>query len=288
MQNILHNIKTSLQNFCLIVKNMKYAINTFGIYLIGIVIFSIFFNESKFGIYNMDFWHDFLINANASILDFLVIGVVLYYFEASKQNKESIGELLEDLQNYSIHSSIEMNIKKMKIIRKLNSKNVKKINSLRMKMDHITIKRIHFTDSELSGLDLTSSRLEEATFTGCNIQALILNNATLKNVVFTDCKIRNMKCIKAKLSNVKFIKCKLEGSDFSESSLIACMLKGSDLNNVNYLKTDLRNGNIKDCTNINIIKLTEAKNLNYVVCTEEQRRGIKQIKESVKFTELGN
>ncbi|ELI9229930.1 TPA: pentapeptide repeat-containing protein [Yersinia enterocolitica] len=259
---------------------MKHVGMVFIIYSVLVVLIS-FLTKS----YNNSFITGFFVNANSSILDFFVLGVVLYYFEYRKQNNETISELLEDLENLAKHSSIELNIKKIKLIRKLNSKGVYNIQAPRMELNKLsTIKYLHFKDAELSGLNMEKSNIRDCTFKDCSIQALNINESKLKNIKFINCKIKNIKASNATFLSVTFENCFLEGGNFSKSDIKSCIIKKCNLKDIIYKDANLRSANILQSFNVEIERIIEAKNLDYLVCEENIKTQLKAINENIKFT----
>ncbi len=220
---------------------------------------------------------------------FLVLGVVLYYFEYQRQNKETINELLEDLGNLAKHSAIDLKIQKIKLIRQLNNKGVYKIDVPRIDLgDLITIKYLTFENSVLSGLDMSKSNIRDCTFSDCTIQALNISHSKISNVKFQRCRIKNMKAMHSKIEGVAFEDCYLEGGDFSSAEMRSCILKLSDLNNAKYENAVMRNANIVLAKNVNVQKLIEAKNLDYLNCDDEIQEKLIELKPSIRFSARSN
>lgn len=266
------------------IQKMKNVIIIFSIYTIatGLITYLT-------GNYNGSFWSGLLVNANSSILDFLVLGVVLYYFEYQQQNKETISELLEDLGNLAKHAAIDLKIQKIKIIRQLNNKGVYSIDVPRIDLgDLITIKYLTFENSALSGLDMSKSNIRDCTFSDCTIQALNISQSKISNVKFKRCKIKNMKAKNSKIEGVVFEDCYLEGGDFSSAEMKSCVLKSSDLKNVIYENSVMRNANIISAKNINVHDLIKAKDLNYLNCDRGIAEELAEIKPDIKFSTRSN
>lgn len=274
--NKIDTIKPIIQSLC----KMKHVFIVFILYALGVTLASIYY-----GNYNDSFLSGFLINANSSILDFFVLGVILYYFEYRRQNKETINELLEDLGNLSKHVNVDLKIQKIKIIRQLNNKGVFNIDIPRMELgDLFTIKYLHFKTSELSGLNMENSNIRDCSFTGCTIQALNISKSKMKNVKFIKCKIKNIKAQDSKLNGVIFEDCYLYGGNFSNAEMKSCVLRECDLDKVVYTNANLRNANIIDAKNIDVNKLIEANTLDYIDCDSEIERQILSSRPSTKFT----
>ena len=273
--------KTALQSSSVwrVASNMKHVIIVFLLYAVSVILITLFTKN-----FNSAFLPSFLVNANSSILDFFVLGVILYYFEHQRQSKETISELLEDLENLSTHEAVELKIKKIKIIRQLNSKGVYDMQVPRMNLSHLsTIKYLEFNGAELSGLIVSNPSMRDCEFINCSIQGMHVENGKVKNVKFKNCKLKNLKATKSKFLNVSFENCYLEGGDFSNAEMRSCIIKNCDLRSVNYTNADLRSANLLESINIDSDKLSEAKNLNYLVCDKELQEKIKATKENVKF-----
>lgn len=269
-----------LKGFIDTLSKMKHVVIVFLLYSLLVIAVS-----KLTGNYEKGFLNGFLVNANSSILDFFVLGVVLYYFEGRRQNKETISELLEDLENLSIHKSVELKIKKIKIIRQLNHKKKYDMQVPRMELgDLSTIKYLQFNGAELSGLNISHSNVRDCDFENCSIQALDVTNGKLKNVKFINCKLKNFKATNSQLLSVYFEGCLLEGSDFSGAKMNSCMIKSSDLRNAKYNDAMLRSANLKGSTNIDVEKLAEAKDLNYLISDSDIRLALVEKRPDIKLS----
>jgi len=262
------------------IKKMKYIIGVFFLYSGFIVSLSLYT-----GNYNSTFMENFLVNANSSILDFLVLGVILYYFENKRQNNDDIRDLIEDLENLAKHSSPESNIMKMKIIRQLNSKGIYNIQVPRIELDKMsTIKYLKFKDADLTGLNMSDSYIRECSFENCTIQALNITNNRMKTVKFTNCKLKNIKAFNVQFQNVIFENCSLEGGFFTNSDMKSCLLKGCDFKSVTYEGANMRNANLLNATNINVQHLIKANNLDYLICDEQIKTEMKAEDSTIKIS----
>ncbi|HBQ7859828.1 TPA: pentapeptide repeat-containing protein [Klebsiella pneumoniae] len=272
-----------MSSFKRTISKMKYIIVVFSLYsglIIGLSLYT--------GNYNSTFTENFLVNANSSILDFLILGVILYYFENKRQNNDAIHDLIEDLENLAKHSSAELNIMKIKIIRQLNAKGIYNIQIPRIELDKMsTIKYLHFKDADLTGLNVSESYIRDCSFENCTIQAMNITNNRVKSVRFINCKLKNIKAFNAKFQNVIFENCNLEGGYFTDCDMKSCILKGCDFKSVTYEGAIMRNANILNATNVNVQELIKAKNLDYLVCEEEIKSKIREKNSTIKLSKGG-
>lgn len=266
------------------IKNMKNIIFIFFIYAA-----IIFFTTSKTDNYDKDFLKNFLVNANSSILDFLILGVILYYFEHKRQNNEAIKELVEDLGNLAKHSSPELNIMKLKIIRQLISKGVLDIKVPRIELNGLTsIKNLDFRQADLSSINMSESYIKKCTFINCNLSAMNINSSTLREVKFVNCEIKNIKANKANFKNVKFENCNLEGGFFNESEMKSCQLQQCNFKLVTYIGANMRSANLRYAKNINTSHLADAKNIDYLICDENIEQELTDMNLGIKFPQGRN
>ncbi|HIG8795675.1 TPA: pentapeptide repeat-containing protein [Raoultella terrigena] len=268
-----------IESFNRTILNMRNIVFIFSVYAIAIIVITLKTNN-----YSNDFLKNFLVNANSSILDFLILGVILYYFEHKRQNKETVKELLEDLENLAKHSSAELNIMKIKIIRQLNSKGVFNINVQRIELNKLsTIKYLDFKNADIKSLNMSESYIRDCSFVDCEIQALNISDNRLKNVKFTRCDLKNLKANNTKFQNVEFEGCNFSGGFFNNSDLKSCIMKNCDFKDVTYEKSILTSANILGAKNINTERMIEAANLDYIKCSDEIKIALKEKHAGFKF-----
>ncbi|QLK63196.1 hypothetical protein GE278_04875 [Enterobacteriaceae bacterium Kacie_13] len=258
---------------------MRNIVFIFLAYAIAIIAITLATNN-----YSKTFLENFLVNANSSILDFLILGVILYYFEHKRQNKEAVKELLEDLENLAKHSSAELNIMKIKIIRQLNSKGVFNINVQRIELTKLSvIKYLNFKNADLKSLNMSDSYIRDCSFVDCEIQALNIDRNRVKNVKFIRCNLKNIKAHNANFQNVEFEDCNFSGGFLNQSNLKSCIMKNCDFKDVTYENAILLSANILGAKNINIERIIEAANLDYIKCSDEITNAIKDKNAYFKF-----
>ncbi|AIV30160.1 hypothetical protein EC036_25130 [Enterobacter cloacae] len=262
------------------IKTMKNIIFIFFIYAALIIL-----TTSKTDNYDKDFIKNFLVNANSSILDFLILGVILYYFEHKRQNKEAIKELIEDLGNLAKHSSAELNIMKLKIMRQLISKGVLDIKVPRIELNGLTsIKNLDFKQADLSSINMSESYIKKCSFTNCNLSAMNIKGSTLREVKFINCEIKNIKAIKANFKNVKFENCNFEGGFFSDSEMKSCQLQECNFKLVTFTGANMRSANLRNATNINTSHIADAKSIDYIICDQNIENELKNMNLGIKFS----
>ncbi|CNC79592.1 secreted effector protein PipB2 [Yersinia intermedia] len=285
---------------------LKNIVIIFFVYFIIIVTWSLFFPwlstwffpKTEIGIYNKGFWSDLLVNLNASSFDFFVFGIILFFFEKRRERNENNKDLLNNLIDISKYNSLEINLKKVGILRRLNEMKIYEITVHRMnisgtgddmssnaeKAKYIEIRDIKFKESDLTGLVLNDIYMTNSEFVNTKLQAISLIGSKLKNVTFNNCNMRNAIFSHAKFHNVTLINCNLTKASFRSGEFKSCIFKNCDMNGAIFDVANMNRANLRSVTNLDEGELCRAKNLDYVVVDDDMKLKIKTLKKDVKFS----
>jgi len=267
-------LKSEIKNSLYTLRDMDYMAAIFISFSTFIVTLSIVYS-----VYDDSFIPSLLGNLNASICEFLILGIIIFFFDKRKQNKESISDLLSNLENYGKSSSITLNIERLKIIRELHKRGCHEINVQDIKLQNMSnLKKLNFHSSQLAGMSFYESTLKDSIFLDCDIRNLCLIRAKLNNVRFINCKLKNSDFSEATFSTVSFENCILEGGLFKSTNLQSCIMKGSDFKNATFDNANMRNANFIDAINIDDKKFILANNLDYIKCDDIFLSRIKTLK----------
>jgi uncharacterized protein YjbI with pentapeptide repeats len=92
-----------------------------------------------------------------------------------------------------------------------------------------SMRRVHLSDSRLTGLVVSEAKLEEVTFRNCKLDYANFRFASLNRVSFEDCVLTETDFQGAECQSVKFSGCRMQGTDFSKAELDGVDLRGSEL-----------------------------------------------------------
>lgn len=240
--------------------------------------------NTELGLYDKQFWSGLLINANSSIIDFFVIGIAIHYIQKKKSDQITLMDQYRELEDYASHSSIELNLKKMGIIRRLQNAGKKIINIKRLALEGISVAEIKIESSDLTGLSLYDSRLTNCTFSKCNLRSLNLEKVKAKNLNLTNCEANNLRFNHGKFTGLFCNEANLSNSSFLGATLKSGIFKSCDFSGVNFEGSDLRSANIKSSYNIDVLELCKAKCLDYIVAEDSIIIEIKSTRGDVKFS----
>ncbi|WP_333881232.1 pentapeptide repeat-containing protein [Atlantibacter hermannii] len=275
----IKNLNKEIEKTICALKEINYVISIFLTCVIIIFVLSIINS-----VYDSTFFISLLGNLNASIWEFLALGIILFFFEKRRQNEDSISDLLSDLENYGTSSSVILDIHKIKIIKELNKRGCFDINVQQIKLHHMRVlKGLIFKDAQIAGMSFYGSALSNCKFINCEIKNLCLKHTLLKNVEFINCKMKNSDLSNGKFSQTKFKGCTLEGAHLKNANLQSCIFTECNFDKVSFENANLRNANLLGSSNLDPQRLAAANNLDYIKCHQDILKNLKLIKPEIKI-----
>lgn len=244
---------------------------------------SYIFPNFSLGIYDRSFWVNLLVNVNSSIIDFLFLALLITHFNKRREASKEEASLMQELQDYAFHSTLELNLKKVGILKKLCELGKKEINIQRIRIHEVEMKDLRITDSNLDGLSLYKCNLARVTFENCELRSLNLVDATAKNVEFINCSIKNLKLSNGTFTSIKFTKCSLINSRLNNADLSSAIFRDCDLKDATFDNSKMRSTNLLESKNINIVELCKATNLDYILVEQSILDGIIRSGKPVKL-----
>lgn len=215
------------------------------------------------GIYDRNFFMGVLVNVNSSIVDFFVLGVVVFFIDNFRNNKERLNDSLQRLADYAAHSSIELNLRKLTLLKNALSSG-EDVNIDALNLEGITLKNMEFKNQTLTGLNLTGCKLENCIFINCNIKAIILIGTNGENVLFENCKMNETKLIDGKYKFLTFSNCDLEKTKFRKAKLLQTKFLNCNVKDCEYTYAEFERARIENLRNVDFVELVKAANLNYL------------------------
>ncbi|EOJ9613648.1 MULTISPECIES: pentapeptide repeat-containing protein [Serratia] len=232
------------------------------------------YNSNSF--YNFDFLQNLLINLNASIVDFLVLGVIIIFFERRREHTSKQNSLIDDLKDYASYSSEEINLKKAGLLKRLNQSSVKSLNIQRIIITNTSIKDIKFISGNISGSSFEKSKMRKVYLKNMILKSVNFNESNLDGCHFKNCNMYNVKMKDASAIGIQLNESSLINVQFNNSNLKGCDLRNCDLKNVNFEDANLSRANILGAKNISIDALVKAENLDYIIAEDHVLEEIKK------------
>lgn len=242
------------------------------------------FPNTTVGLYDRNFWENILVESHGLLLDILVLGVLVVWLELRRNNKQFIYRHKEDISDLAHLDTPEINMKKVGIIKRLNSINIYDIDVPNLVLTNAKAKGLKFKNSKLIGFKLSNGSLHSFSYEDSN----------LRSSDFSGSRILNTEFIRCNLYKTDFTNCQASGTDFTDSCLdrvkfiganmTSANFRGSDLIGASFEGANLRNANFKDAKNLSIERLIKAECLDYIVIEEVLRNEVLRHRDEVKFS----
>lgn len=218
------------------------------------------FPNSTWGLYDKAFFENLLVEMHGGIIDLLIVGVILYWFDIRKTKRASIEKAENDLSNLEYYSGPDASFKYYGALRYLASLGVSKVKIRDGDLSNLKIKSLSLVDSKLIAMDFSRSILNDVTLYRCQLQAAQFIDSKLKNCIVNDSNLERSKFIKAELKSMNFESCNIKGATFKDCQLQSAIFKGVDCKEVSFKGCNLRSANFKGATNVTREMILESAN----------------------------
>lgn len=248
---------------------MKTAITIFIVFLVILVLLTGFWGEvsttilpnTTWGLYSRDFFANFLAALHGNIADFLVVGIILYWFEQRRLRQERIAsaklkkdlrirsneDALEDLSHYK---GDDASYRTMTLIKRLAKLGVTSISTTNAALADQIIRELNLRGSKLHGADFTGSTLEDVDFQDAVLEAANFTEAKLKRVHFANAKLPRAKFLEASLDGIDFRSSTIVSAKFDNASLRSAIFSNVDCKGISFDGADLTGANFLGARNL--------------------------------------
>ncbi|KLU58233.1 hypothetical protein EL84_00225 [Paenibacillus sp. VT-400] len=206
------------------------------------------------------FWEGFLVNLHNSVFDFLILGVILYYFTNRINEKQKVQEYHENIDDVRFWFTEEATSKIVANINRLNQRGKTKINLSKCYLKGAYLKEARLNNSklmgavlqganlrsaQLDGSDFNGAKLEKANFRGAslieaNMKYIFCEETTFTGSNLTDSNLRQARLINSDFKSVIFKGADFKGAEFNGSSFVKANFMGAkniDINCIMKAKT---------------------------------------------------
>lgn len=218
------------------------------------------FPNSTWGLYDKSFFENLLVEMHGGIIDLLIVGVILYWFDIRKTKRDSIEKAESDLSNLEYYSGSDAPFKFYGSLKYLASLGVNKVKMRDGNLSNLKIKSLSLVDSNLIAVDFSRSILENVTLQHCQLQAAQFIDSKLKNCTVNNSNLERSKFIKTELKSMNFESCNIKGATFKDCQLQSAIFKGVDCKGVSFKGCNLRSANFKNATNVTREMILESDN----------------------------
>ncbi|EJG0961909.1 pentapeptide repeat-containing protein [Vibrio parahaemolyticus] len=246
------------------------------------------------GLYNRDFWENFLVEAHGFLLDFIMFGVLVFSLDRlrisrevnekkERRKREEIERMEEELSDYAALDMPEVNLRKVGNIKRLVRSGVSEFNVSELRINGCQIKDIEFSQgSRLIGMQLQDGVMNALKFNQVRMKSSFFNNSNLKACSWVDCDIRKIVIRDCKAKGASFINCNLTGADFRNADLTGATFTDSEMKNIKFKGARLNRADLRGASGLDVNSLSEASSLDYILVDGEILEKLKALKPNMK------
>ena len=224
--------------------------------------------NSTWGLYNKAFFENLLVEMHGGVIDLLIVSVILLWFDTRRAKKDSIEEARNDLADLEYYSGSDASFKYYRSLRYLASLEVHKVEMRDGDLSNLRIKSLSLFDSNLIGVDFSSSILKDVTLKACQLQAAQFIDSKLQNCTFEKSNLERSKFIKAELKGMSFENCNIKSVSFKDCQLQSAIFKDVDCRGVSFKGCNLRSANFKGATSVTREMILESGNHKFIILPE--------------------
>ncbi|AZQ85034.1 pentapeptide repeat-containing protein [Colwellia sp. Arc7-635] len=222
------------------------------------------FPNTTWGLYDKDFFENLLVEMHGGIIDLLVVGVILYWFERKKTEKDTIKKAELELANLNYYCGTDSSYRFYGALKYLLSLGVDKVSIPEGNLSKLKIECLTLKHSNLIALNFSGSTLKKVDFSECNLEASQFIDTIIKDANFVSVNLKRSKFINAELKGIDFRGCDIKGVNFDRSRLQSSNFSGLDCSRVSFKGANLRSANFKGAINLSKEMILEASNYDHI------------------------
>lgn len=218
-----------------------------------------FLSNFSWGLYSKSFFENVLVEAHGAIIDLLIVGVILYWFEQRRDRRDQIERLEETLADLRLYRAPDAPYRTLGTIRRLLALEKNRLQISEMALSDLEIQDMTLIECNLHATVFKDSRIKNVSLQKCQCDAAIFVGTTLEHVKLTGSSLRRAKFQNAKLNGLDLTSCHVENADFKNASLRSANFKGVDCKGVSFENADLTSANFIGAINLDPMAIAAAK-----------------------------
>lgn len=242
--------------------------------------------NSAWGLYDRNFFEDLLVEIHGGLIDLLIVGVLLYWFEsrrikkeriekaeyerreriekAESNRRERIEKTKSDLESLKYYYGDDAAIRFYGGFKYLLSLGEENITLPDGNMSGLRIKSLSLSNAKLVAMNFNNSTLTDVNLQNCSLEAAQFKNSKLKHCKFNIVKLARSKFIKAELAAMNFERCDIKNATFKDCNLKSAIFKGVDCTGVSFKGCNLLSANFIGATNVTKEMILESSNYKFI------------------------
>ena len=241
------------------------------------------FPNTKIGLYDKEFWENFLVEMHGMVLELALVGILIVWLDRKRDERNLIKQHREELIDYADLEFPEANLKKISCLKRLNAANIYDIKVQNLVLGGMRLNGLKFKNTNLIGFKAPDSTLKNCTFHKIQMRSSNFSSADLRSSSFTETNIYKSVFVNSNCKGVTFENSLLERSDFTGANLQSAILKNADLREVKFHEAVLDRCTFIGAKNLEVESLAEAKSLNYIAIEDDKLQALKQLRSDMKY-----
>lgn len=241
------------------------------------------FPNTKVGLYDREFWANFLVEMHGIVFELSVIGVLLVWLDSRRNKSGEINRLKEDLDDYALLNFPEINVKKLGHVKRLNEHGIVRINVQNLILNGLKLQGLKFEDCKLIGLKVVGGSVVNSSFKTVKMRSSNFEDGTIKASSFSSCDLLKSKFGRARCKGANFSKSCLERADFTKADLQSSVFNHCNIRNAKFDGANLKHASFQYAEYISAEGLAKAENLDYVKVPKKILRELVQLRPDMKY-----
>lgn len=231
--------------------------------------------KSIWGLYSRSFFENVLVEAHGAVLDLLVVGVILYWFEQRRSRRDQIERLDEELADLRLYRAPDAPYRTLGTIRRLLVLDCKKALQIsEMALSHLELKNLDLYQCNMHATVFTDSRIRNVNFENCSLDAAIFAGAILEHTRLIGSSLKRAKFQNSRLNGLDLTSCQIQSADFTGASLRSANFKGLDCKGVVFKNADLTSTNFIGARDLDPSTIAAARCVRGLKSDDPQIRAI--------------
>ncbi len=237
------------------------------------------------------FGEGLLIEFFGMVLDILVIGIIILWWNENREKKRHIQRWQDEIDDFRGWESEEAMFRIVGNIKRLNKKGINKINLNRCYLKKAQLHKNQLQESNLEYIKLQNAILSSVNLKGAYLKSAYLTNAILidnnfeeaflkksnfegatstqcnfNNAIFRSAHFTNFRCVLTSFKKADFLWAYLKNAsffsaDFKEACFRKATLEGASFFNCNFESVDFSYSDLRHIKNLAIEQLSTVKTL---------------------------
>lgn len=244
-----------LGNFFVVMRMPLLALAGVGIAVVCItgfwpVISSYVLPNTVWGLYSKAFFENVLAEAHGMVLDLLVIGTVIYWFQLRRDKTDLKDQTFQNIEDLRHYRGEDAGYRVYGELRRLAGLGVSEVTIATARITNVSIKNLKLRNSNAQGVVFTKSRLSDCDFSGCDFDGGVFIDVRAKRTLFHRARFCRSKLAGAQFKGCDFTGADLRGADFSNADLSSAIFREANCAGARFGGANLRSANFIGATNV--------------------------------------